>query len=329
MKYLAIGDVHISSSNRLDDRIAVLNQIVDIAIERKVDKTLWLGDIFDSRHPNPQETGVLYDIVQRLIDNNIEVVLLIGNHDESKGYTTLDVFEKLKVKGVKVVTSNHIEDGIYLGHFLVSELVLNSGFILPNVITADQLITRFPEPTLYLLGDNHKPSEFSVGDKTLYSLGSVDRNNFGERQNEPRVLLINSCEQDSATSVISILLKVRPMIQINWELTEHSYEILGLPLENKIKNSIVKLIIRGTEEDLKKVDMTIVRENLKTAYSLTIQYDVVRKELVRDLTITEDMSDEKVLERYLITKREDLTNQEKEIIFDIGKEIIQQTKERR
>lgn len=326
MRYLIIGDVHISSTNRLDDRIVVLNQIVDIAVEKEVDKAIWLGDLFDSRNPNPQETNALYDIVQKLIEARIEVILLVGNHDQSKDFSTLDVFKKLKIKGVKLVESNHVEDGVlYLGHFLVQELSLTSGFKLDGVITAQQLIDRFPEPQVYLLGDNHKPSEYETNGKTLYSLGSVDRCNFGERENKPRVLFI---ESKPTGNIESIPLKVRPMIQCNITTEDISSGML-FKMPNKFDTAIVKTVISGSEEELKKVDMQQVREFFKSAHSLAIQYDVIKKDIVRDLSVTEETTDEDALKSYLDKKRTDLDNQTKNLLYEKGKEVIQQVKEKK
>ena len=98
---------------------------------------------------------------------------------------------------------------------------------------------------------------------------------------------------------------------------------------NELKNAIVKLIIKGTEEELKQVDMATVRENLKSAYSLTVQYDIARKDLVRDVRVTEDMDDEHLLVKYIDEHKENLTNQEKQVVFDLGKEVILQAKEKR
>ena len=126
MKYLVVGDVHISSENRLEDRKQVLAQIVGLAVIHNANKVLWAGDLFDSRHPNPEECNALYETIMGLKEVSVQSILLIGNHDKSKGYSALDVFEKLKVEGVKVVEENYIENGIFLGHFLLKELVLSN-----------------------------------------------------------------------------------------------------------------------------------------------------------------------------------------------------------
>jgi DNA repair exonuclease SbcCD nuclease subunit len=299
-----------------------------IAIERKVDKVLWAGDLFDSRHPNPEECNALYDVIMRIKEAGIKSVLLIGNHDKSKGYSALDVFAKLKVEGVQVVEDNYIERGIFIGHFLVRELVLSNDMELAGVITAEQLINRYPKPTLFLIGDNHKPSNIEYEGRQLYSLGSIDRCNFGERRNEPRILCINLVEY--GYKINSIPLQVRPMIQCDLFAFDDILSGEYLKYPRNFTDAIVKVVISGSSEDLMAVEAQrqSLRDFFQSAYSLSIQYNVTRKEIVRDSTITEDMNEEAVLQHYLEKKREDLTKQEKNTILDKGKEIFQQVKDK-
>lgn len=326
MRYLCCGDVHIASDNRLEDRKKVLSQIVDVAIARKVDKVLWAGDLFDSRHPNPEECNALYETIMKIKEVGIQSVLLVGNHDKSKGYSALDVFAKLKVEGVQVVEDNYIENGIFLGHFLLKELVLSNDMELPGIITAEQLVTRFPEPWAYLLGDNHHPSNIEHAGKHLYSLGSVDRNNFGERKNNPRVLFVES----DTHLIMNMPLSVRPMVQCDLFAREDILSGEYLQGPNNFKDAIVKVVISGSSEDLMAVEAKRqdLRDFFQSAYSLSIQYNVTRKEIVRDATVTEDMNEETVLQHYLEKKRDDLTKQEKNVILEKGKEVFQQVKDK-
>ena len=329
MKYLVIGDIHISSDNRLEDRKKVLSQIVDIAIERQVDQAWFAGDLFDSRHPNPEECNALYEVIMRLKEAGIQSVLLIGNHDKSKGYSALDVFAKLKVEGVNVVEDHYVENGIFMGHFLVKELVLSNDVELSGVITAEQLVKRYPDPTVFVIGDNHKPSHIEYNGKDLFSLGSIDRCDFGERRNEPRVLFLEIEKNDR--KINSIPLKVRPMVQCDLSATDDILSGEYLTFPNNFEDAIVKAVISGSAEELTVVEAKRqdLREFFKSAYSLIIQYNVTRKEIVRDSDVIEDMNDEDILKHYLTKKRDDLTKKEKETILDKGKEIFQQIKDKK
>ena len=327
MKYLVVGDVHISSENRLEDRKQVLAQIVGLAVIHNANKVLWAGDLFDSRHPNPEECNALYETIMGLKEVSVQSILLIGNHDKSKGYSALDVFEKLKVEGVKVVEENYIENGIFLGHFLLKELVLSNDIELAGVVTAEQLVTKFPEPWAYLLGDNHRPGEIDYEGKRIFSVGSIDRNNFGEKNNSPRILLVDI----ETKEIESIPLNVRPMIQCNLLAFDDILSGEYLQAPHNFKGAMVKVVISGTQEDLTAVEAKRqdLREFFKSAYNLSIQYSVTRKEIVRDSMINEDVNEEIVLKHYLEKKRDDLDKTTKAIIFDKGKEIFQQVKEKK
>lgn len=338
MRYLAIGDIHIDETNRLEDLKKVLYQIADIAEQKEVDKILFLGDLFTSRRPTALEYKTAYEWVMKLVDQASEnsaphrrVVLMAGNHDEQKDATTLDAFDILDVEGVSVVKTNHIEDTIFMGHFLLKELLGNDNIPSDKLVTAEQLVARYPTSSLFLLGDNHTPGQYQFGDKMFYSLGSIDRNNFGERKNEPRVLLFDaSILPDSIPhiKIESIPLKVRPMIQCNLTAEDCLSTALSL-MPHNFSEAIVKAVIKGSEEDLKKIDMQVLRDFFKSAKSLVIQFDVERKEIVRDLEMKEDADEESALTHFLLTKREDLNDKSKNNILVKGKEIIQKVKEKK
>ncbi len=322
MRYLAVGDVHIDINNRMDDIEKTLNQIADIAINEKVDKLLFLGDAFTHRRPYPEEYNVLYSWVMKIKKAGIPIVLLRGNHDQQKDASTLDAFEKLQIDGVKIVDTNHIEDGIFMGHFIIQEAVFNnSNFHIDNAITVEQLTTRYPDIKLFLMGDIHKPQQVNEN-PPIYYIGSIDRNNFGERENEPRVLLI-----DGLDNIKSLPLKVRPMIQANLNAFDDILSGKYKTYPHNFSDALVKAVITGTENDLKKVDVQELREFFKSAKTLVMYFDPIETNVTRDLTVTEEVSDEAALQNYLEKKHSDLPSQSIERIYNKGKEIITRAKE--
>lgn len=54
---------------------------IDTALEQNVDLVLIAGDTFDSVHPSPQSQLFLSNEIKRLTDREIEVVMILGNHD--------------------------------------------------------------------------------------------------------------------------------------------------------------------------------------------------------------------------------------------------------
>lgn len=54
---------------------------IDTALDRNVDLVLIAGDTFDSAHPSPQSQLFFSREIQRLTDEKIQVVMILGNHD--------------------------------------------------------------------------------------------------------------------------------------------------------------------------------------------------------------------------------------------------------
>lgn len=334
MKYLAVGDIHIDLSNRMYDIQLALMKTANLAVCKGVDKVLFLGDAFTSRRPYPEEYNVFYEWVADLVKNNIEVVILKGNHDIQRDASTLDVFEKLRslsggMDKIRVVESGHIEDGkIFMGHFILKEAAVGPANIhIPNSVTTQQLLTRYATAKLFLLGDIHKPQQLNVN-PPVYYLGSIERNNFGERENEPRVLYIDFDGDDlKLENIESIPLNGRPMIQVN--LSAKSDVVSGdfKKFPNNFKDAVVKAVISGTDEELAGIDMAALREFFMGAHSLTIQYDIARKGLVRDSGAVVSVSEEDALHNYLYVKRGDLNGAVRERALVVGKEIITKIRE--
>ncbi len=85
MKILHTSDWHIGRQfhnvSLLEDQRHVLNQIVNIADEQQVDVMLIAGDIYDRSVPPSQAVALLDEILDRINQLNIPVILISGNHD--------------------------------------------------------------------------------------------------------------------------------------------------------------------------------------------------------------------------------------------------------
>jgi DNA repair protein SbcD/Mre11 len=65
-----------------DEQKNVLAQLVQIAVDRKVDAVLIAGDIYDRAVPPTEAVNLLDNILKELVmDHNIPVILIAGNHD--------------------------------------------------------------------------------------------------------------------------------------------------------------------------------------------------------------------------------------------------------
>ena len=85
MKILHTSDWHIGRQfhnvSLLDDQRHVLDQIVTIAHEQQVDVILIAGDIYDRSVPPSQAVALLDEVLDRINQLNIPVILISGNHD--------------------------------------------------------------------------------------------------------------------------------------------------------------------------------------------------------------------------------------------------------
>lgn len=107
MKILHTSDLHIGKSRKLPNYLQrqqkMLDEILRIADEEKVDAVLVAGDIFDVKHIYPHERDMFLTWVLRMQDwcqrNNAKTILIDGNHDLlTEGYTHLRFLSILQRK---------------------------------------------------------------------------------------------------------------------------------------------------------------------------------------------------------------------------------------
>lgn len=88
MKLLHLGDLHIGKSvndySMIDDQIYILNQILTIIDEQKVDAVFIAGDVYDKTVPSEEAVRVLNDFLCQLADRQIKTFIVSGNHDSDE-----------------------------------------------------------------------------------------------------------------------------------------------------------------------------------------------------------------------------------------------------
>ena len=88
MRFLHTADWHLGRQIRGKSRAAefeaVLAEIVEIAVAERVDALLVAGDIWDTASPSPDADRLLFDALRALIQHDIDVVLVAGNHDSPR-----------------------------------------------------------------------------------------------------------------------------------------------------------------------------------------------------------------------------------------------------
>ncbi len=117
MKILHFADLHLGVesygridpatglSSRLLDFLKALDQVVDCALENRVDLVLFCGDAYKSREPTQTQQREFAKRISRLSTSGIPIFLLIGNHDLPNAIgraTTTEIFDTLAIKNVYV-----------------------------------------------------------------------------------------------------------------------------------------------------------------------------------------------------------------------------------
>lgn len=104
MKFLHTSDWHIGkilkSRNRLEEQACVLREITQIAVDNDVDAVLIAGDIYESAAPTADAQKLVVRTLLHLARQNIEVILIAGNHDHG---ATFEAYKPLMdVAGIHV-----------------------------------------------------------------------------------------------------------------------------------------------------------------------------------------------------------------------------------
>jgi DNA repair protein SbcD/Mre11 len=98
-------------SSRLNDFLAVLDELVEYALENKVDLVLFCGDAYKSREPTQTQQREFARRISRLATAGIPILLLTGNHDLPNAIgraTATEIFATLAIKNVYVANKPEI-----------------------------------------------------------------------------------------------------------------------------------------------------------------------------------------------------------------------------
>lgn len=115
MRILHFSDVHIGVENygrpdpetglstRLADFLDTLDEVVDYALENKVDLALFCGDAYKSRDPSQTHQREFAKRIAKLSSSGIPVFMVVGNHDmpfTASRANALEIFRTLDVSNV-------------------------------------------------------------------------------------------------------------------------------------------------------------------------------------------------------------------------------------
>lgn len=178
MKFLHIADVHLDSPflglsflpSELFCQIKNAIQLsfekaVNFAIDHDVDLVLLAGDTFDSIHPTPQGKIFFANQIKRLVDRQIQVVMVLGNHD----YSQIDDLLLNESPYFKIIGSNEqIEQVDFMTKSQYKYRVV--GFSYQHNHITEDIIAKYPpkSTSIYTIGLAHAGMKQS----------SVDQNNY-------------------------------------------------------------------------------------------------------------------------------------------------------
>ena len=107
-KGLSIGKPGIGSSlnSRIKDQMALLDWIVDLAIDNHVRSIILTGDICEDAKPDYVLLEIFFDFLKKLEAHNIECEIIAGNHDikrtGSHYKSFLDLITSADIPGIRV-----------------------------------------------------------------------------------------------------------------------------------------------------------------------------------------------------------------------------------
>ncbi len=204
MRILHVADTHLGMRQygleaRRRDFAAAFAQVVDAAVEARVDAVIHAGDLFDNRFPTTLDLTDVIGQLQRLRQAEVPFLGVVGNHEGKRGTQWLDLFAQLGLAvhldaqrpfdlgGVPVVGVDFagrnpeqmpvpkVSGGVLVMHQLLqAEGVSGAGEL--------RLAPLFESGArLVLLGDYHEHRVWRQG-KTLVSYaGSTERASAAER----------------------------------------------------------------------------------------------------------------------------------------------------
>jgi exonuclease SbcD len=123
IRILHFADLHLGVENysRIDpatglstcfgDFQASLDQVVEFALDNKIDLVLFCGDAYKSREPSQTHQREFARRIRKLAAAGIPVFLLVGNHDLPNAIsraTTVEIFDTLAIENVVVADQSDI-----------------------------------------------------------------------------------------------------------------------------------------------------------------------------------------------------------------------------
>lgn len=323
MNFLISSDLHINEKNRLDDFINNLKIIEKASHKRKYDYYVIAGDALDKKYPTVRELLVFGEHLNKIKAEKI--VLIRGNHVKiSKDFSALDLYKY--DKRVFVCDEYEIEYGknkkLLITHKTIEEAKVGvTNINLPGISIKDLYKYDF-----VISGHIHKPQIFGKK-KNILIPGSIEKVNFGEREENKFYWLLDIVEKDNTHLLMQKKLPTRKMLKIIYDL-ENNIRIVNdkkedpkTPLENP-KDAIVQLILQGPKSKIKKVNYDKLMKAYEKVYSIDLKLEYSREVSNVDTETSNIVLDEDSILKQL--KSYCNNNKYDKDVFKISEKIINQ-----
>jgi len=220
MKILHCSDIHLGkkpfgtkefSQKRYKDFFDVFDEMVNIAIKKKVDVFIVAGDLFDKKEITPDILNRSEEIFGKLKNNNIPVIITEGNHDnisnddeinswqnylEERNYVQRGSYKivngEYQFKKIKIGDVNFYGVG-YPGfaidsvleelrkdldenekNYVIVHTAVSGSDFLPGLVNADTL-RNFKDKVIYMAGGHlHSHSVFPAKEPFFFVPGSLE-----------------------------------------------------------------------------------------------------------------------------------------------------------
>ena len=143
MKVMHLSDLHLGKSileqSLIEDQKYILNQIIDIVREKKVDVVFIAGDVYDKGIPNVEAVRLFSEFLTKLYQLKVKVFVISGNHDSK---------DRLSFGNELFVDNGVYIEGVFNGNLKKNVVFDEFGemciYLLPFVKPADVRI-YYPE----------------------------------------------------------------------------------------------------------------------------------------------------------------------------------------
>lgn len=274
MLILRVGDPHVQVKN-IDESEKLMQFVSEKALELKVDRIELLGDLTHTHSVLRLEVLDFWKDWLETLSDICEVVVLVGNHDQSgnanDGLNSLSIFNKLKKRNLKIV-----EFGTLIGQFAYMPYERDSAKFLEvvngmandhgaNVLVCHQTIKGSKYENGFYAPDGVDSELISEKFVNIISGHIHSRQEFG------RVIYPGTARWDTVSDANQLK-----------GITYYSHEdATGRILDSRfistegICSPIIKLVLREGEEDL------VIKENSRTTIELVGSSEWITKQKIK------------------------------------------------